>query len=297
MLSWITLGVVVLSIVFMIGARSNKIQAPFRKLFKWYTVVSLGFALGLASITVHQNRDVWSSLFKEWFSDNQEPKHVAASGLASMDLEPIVPLIQQYHLEKEVHIDAPMVRQYPELPRGCEVTTLTMLLRHHDIDADKMNLAKEVQKDATPYKVEGDNVHFGNPHKGFVGSMYDLSQPGYGVYNEPIEQLAKQFAGDRVENFSGESFYKILEHLNEDRPVWVITNTTYKKLPKEYFQTWQTPDGPELITMKEHSVLVTGYDREFIYFNDPISGKNKKAPIKDFREAWVQMGKQAITIK
>ncbi|SID67173.1 Uncharacterized protein conserved in bacteria [Mycobacteroides abscessus subsp. abscessus] len=56
----------------------------------------------------------------------------------------------------------------------------------------------------------------------------------------------------------------------------MITNTAYQKLAPDYFQTWETPSG--------------------VYFNDPLTGeKNKKAPIDGFEEAWVQMGRQAIT--
>lgn len=296
MLPLLTIILVLLSIAFIIGANSKNIREQTRSLLSWYTVLSVGCSLALAIMTIHQQRDVWTSLLSDWFSDPQEPKYVSASGLDSEQLEPIIPMIEQFHLKEHVHLDAPLVKQYPELPRGCEVTSLTMLLQYHDMNSDKMTLAEQVAKDPTTFKSDGDTIYFGNPHKGFVGNMYSLNEPGYGVYHEPIETLAKKYAGDRVINFTGDSFYKILEHLNEDRPVWIITNTTYKKLPQEYFQTWQTPDGPELITMKEHSVLVTGYDHEFIYFNDPISGK-KKAPISDFREAWVQMGKQAITIK
>ena len=161
-----------------------------------------------------------------------------------------------------------------------------------------MTLAKQVPKDTTPYSEKDGEISFGNPNKGFVGNMYNLSKPGYGVYHGPIANLTAQYVDEeRVNDFSGGSFFQILEQLNEKRPVWVITNTTYKKLSEDYFETWKTPQGPKRITMKEHSVLVTGYDSQSIYFNDPISGQKKKAPISDFREAWVQMGKQAISIK
>lgn len=60
-------------------------------------------------------------------------------------------------------------------------------------------------------------------------------------------------------------------------------------------KTWHTEDGPIEITYRQHSVLVTGYDQEYVYFNDPLNYYHK-ADIKHFEEAWVQMGKQAITI-
>ena len=74
-------------------------------------------------------------------------------------------------------------------------------------------------------------------------------------------------------------------------------SVTFKKLPDSEFRTWHTPSGTVKITYSEHSVLITGYDETYIYFNDPLTGeKNKKAPITDFEESWVQMGSQAITI-
>ncbi|MGG6899115.1 C39 family peptidase, partial [Rhizobium sp. BR 315] len=61
---------------------------------------------------------------------------------------------------------------------------------------------------------------------------------------------------------------------------------------------WETPNGKVKITYKEHSVLITGYDESFVYFNDPISGeKNKKEPLSPFIDAWKQMGSQALSLK
>ncbi|MFE8703333.1 C39 family peptidase [Cytobacillus sp. FJAT-54145] len=199
-------------------------------------------------------------------------------------------------IKDEVLLDAPAINQFPELPRGCEVTSLAMLLQYTGINVDKMTLAEKVKKDPTPYKVENGKVYFGHPNVGFVGNMYTFDEKGYGVYHKPIKELAETYLPNQITDLTGSGFEEIKIHLSDDRPVWVITNTTYKKLPKNYFQTWYTPIGEVNITLKEHSVLITGYDQQFIYFNDPLTGeKNKKAPLVDFEESWVQMGRQAIT--
>lgn len=199
-------------------------------------------------------------------------------------------------IQDHVLLNIATVSQYPELPRGCEVTSLAMLLQSADINVDKMTLAKEITKDRTPYKVENGKTYFGHPNEGFVGSMYTFQEPGLGVYHEPIRQLAEKYLPGRIKDFTGSDFKEIKIHLSDHRPVWVITNTRYQKLSNDSFITWQTPKGEVRVTYREHSVLLTGFDKNFIYFNDPLTGeKNKKAPIKDFEESWVQMGRQAIT--
>ncbi|WP_235988792.1 C39 family peptidase [Aquibacillus kalidii] len=262
-----------------------------------YVMLIYAFLFGLSSVVValflmntHKNE------IYNWFKSHSTESYALAEELPSPALEPVFPLVEQIQMRESVRLDAPLIGQYPELPRGCEVTSLAMLLQYYNIDVDKMELAKEVTKDPTKYKRTEDGIYFGNPSRGFVGDMYSFTKPGLGVYHKPIAELAKQYVGDDVLDFSGESFYQILMHLNQDRPVWVITNTTYKKLPEEQFSTWQTADGPIKVTKKEHSVLVTGFDKDYIYFNDPIKKDIRKAPIKDFQEAWVQMGQQAITV-
>lgn len=200
-------------------------------------------------------------------------------------------------LKESVLLDAPILNQLPELPRGCEVTSLAMLLQYADVDVDKLTLAEEIKKDSTPYVRENGTIYYGNPNDGFIGDMYSLSGPGLGVYHKPIAALAEQYLPGSIVDFTGSDFEEIKKHLSSNHPVWVITNSTFKKLPDSAFRTWHTPSGTIEITYSEHSVLITGYDEEYIYFNDPLTGeKNKKAPITDFEESWVQMGSQAITI-
>ncbi|WP_249260798.1 C39 family peptidase [Virgibacillus pantothenticus] len=203
--------------------------------------------------------------------------------------------LSKHTIQKKVKMDVPKIEQLPELPRGCEVTSLSMLLRHNDIRIDKMDLAQQVKKDPTPYTKKDGEIFFGNPYRGFVGDMYSFDTPGMGVYHKPIAALAKRYAGDRVKDLTGNDFKTIITELNHERPVWVIINTTYDKLPESQFTTWNTKDGKIDITMKQHSVLITGYDENYIYFNDPLNFA-EKAPIDEFQAAWEQMGKQAITI-
>lgn len=199
-------------------------------------------------------------------------------------------------IKDEVLLDAPVISQMPELPRGCEVTSLAMLLQDAGIDADKITLAKEIRKDATPFNISNGKIFFGNPNNGFVGSIDNYKKPGLGVYHKPIKELADAYLPGRITDLTGSDFQELKIHLSDGRPVWVIINSEYKKLPDSQFQTWHTPTGEVKVTFKEHSVLITGYDHHFVYFNDPLTGeKNKKAPIKDFKESWVQMGSQAIT--
>ncbi|MRH44794.1 hypothetical protein GH741_19270 [Aquibacillus halophilus] len=268
------------------------LQYVYKSALKTYIILFGLSSLMVTGIILYNSK----STIYDWLKNQSDKSYTYATELPETELEIVLPPVELVQLRPDVRLDAPIVGQHPELPRGCEVTSLAMLLQYFQVDVEKMELAEKVKKDNTPYKVTSDGIFFGNPSNGFVGDMYSFSNPGLGVYHEPIAELAKQYLGDQVLDFSGGSFYEVLQHLNQDRPVWIITNTLYKELPETEFETWQTDDGPIEITMREHSVLVTGYDEEFIYFNDPILAETRKAPFKSFEEAWVQMGKQAITV-
>jgi len=195
-------------------------------------------------------------------------------------------------------LDVPLIKQLPELPRGCEVSSLAMILRYRGINADKMQLAKEVKKDLTPYSVTKDGkIYYGNPYEGFVGDMYDKSKNGYGVYHGPIVELAKKYSGNAAIDLTGLEFEEILYMVQQGNPVWVITNGSYNALDDSYFDIWHTPTGIVKVTTRLHSVVITGFSADKIYINDPLrNGTNIKVDREKFRKAWEQMGNQAMTI-
>jgi uncharacterized protein YvpB len=205
-------------------------------------------------------------------------------------------VFEETSLKKTVSpIEVPLISQLPELVRGCEVTSLAMLLQHAGVDVGKMELAKNVKKDPTPYQLTKGAVSFGNPNDGFVGDMYSFNNMGYGVYHGPIAELAEKYLPGQILDLSGEPFEDaVLAPLSNERPVWVIINTKYQKLADSEFRTWNTPTGKVKITWNEHAVVVTGFDEHFVYFNDPLS-KATKADRASFEAAWLQMGSQAIT--
>lgn len=222
-------------------------------------------------------------------------EHFQAATTLEQNSDKLIPYIK---IKDQVLLDAPIIKQFPELPRGCEVTSLAMLLQYKGIKTDKVDLAAKIKKDTTPLKKENGLIYWGNPNNGFIGDMYSYNNPGLGVYHKPIKELAEQFLPGQIIDLTGSNFEELKKYLSQDVPIWIIINTTYKKLPDTAFETWQTPEGEMKITYKEHSVLITGYDEQNIYFNDPINGvKNRAALKEDFIEAWEQMGKQAVTFK
>lgn len=200
-------------------------------------------------------------------------------------------------MKEIVLLEVPMFQQNPELIRGCEVTSLSMLLHYFGIAADKMTLAEQIDKDSTPYQIIDGIIYYGDPSVGFIGSMSDPTKAGYGANHIPVTKLLEKYIKSRAIDATGVEFEILYYFLSNNVPVWVITNTDLKKLDESEFYTWITPKGDTVVaTNKEHSVLITGYDSQYIYINDPLyTHANRKVPKEDFIQAWEQMGKQAVT--
>nr|WP_272479953.1 C39 family peptidase [Aquibacillus koreensis] len=191
----------------------------------------------------------------------------------------------------EFPLDVPLINQMesPRLYNGCEVTSLAMILQYHGVEVSKNQLADEIATVPLTYK---DGLK-GHPNEGFVGDMVD--GPGLSVYHRPITELAQSYVGEKAVNLTGSEMDTILDYLDHGMPIWVIT--TSNNTPVYNFETWQTRSGDIEVTYSVHSVVVTGYDDTHIYINDPYGEKNKKVDRFTFKQAWEQMGKQALIIK
>ncbi|WHZ05375.1 C39 family peptidase [Neobacillus sp. YX16] len=189
-------------------------------------------------------------------------------------------------------LDVPLINQFsePHLYKGCEVTSLAMILNHHGIEVTKNQLAEKII--TVPF--EYPNQKKGNPHVGFVGDMAD--GPGLSVYNEPIFDLAKEYAGEKVMNLTNSPFDDLLKKVGRGIPVWVIITSKYTPGTAS-FEKWDTLQGTMYVTFNVHSVVITGYDQNSLYINDPFGYKNRKVDKKNFILSWEEMGSQAIAIE
>lgn len=191
-------------------------------------------------------------------------------------------------------IDAPLVRQNPELPAGCEVTSLTMLLQFSGLAKTKMELAAEMPKDETPivWGAGGSIEYWGHPNTGFVGDV-TRKRKGFGIYHAGLFPLLNKYIPSAVD-LTGQSFDAYEKQIAAGVPV-VVWTTIYYTVPDNWV-TWNSPLGPIKTTFSEHAVLLVGYDENAVYLNDPLSGKQKvKVDKAQFLASWEAMGKQGLS--
>ncbi|MCL2851850.1 MAG: C39 family peptidase [Defluviitaleaceae bacterium] len=197
--------------------------------------------------------------------------------------------------ESHMIYGVPQIYQLPALPRGCEVTSLAMILNFRGIYVDKMQLADEVRRDPTQGGIVNGRVYMGDPNYGFIGNMHDITEFGYGVYHRPIFDLLRSYYPNQAVDLTGAEFDDLLQFVARDIPVWIVTNTRFHYLPSYQFFTAHTPGGERSATWRMHAVVITGYDQSHIFFNDPL-GNATFAPRSSFEAAWVQMGSQAVAL-
>lgn len=188
------------------------------------------------------------------------------------------------------YISVSVVYQNPELPTGCEITSLTMVLRHFGYPADKCDLADN-------YLPKGDKSK-GNPYKVFLGNPRNAKD--YGCYAPPIVEAGKKYIADHggkheVKNISGASLYDLYRQIDNKTPV-IVWATDQMQMPRNS-RTWQS--GGQTITWKAplHCLVLIGYDAAAgkVTFANPLHGVVSYAA-STFEARYKAIGQQAVVI-
>jgi len=197
-------------------------------------------------------------------------------------------------LPMQAMLSAPAIRQFPELHSGCEVTSLAMLLNYYGFSLDKMELVPQLKLDPTPIRWSdgGSIAYWGNPNTGFVGDITGKAK-GFGVYHGPLLDLLRQYIPSGID-LTGEPFDKLERQISDGFPV--IAWTTINFQVPDRWVVWDSPAGQVRTTFMEHAVLLVGYDKDYVYVNDPYTGKAALPVGKEqFIASWQAMGGQALS--
>jgi uncharacterized protein YvpB/SH3-like domain-containing protein len=180
-------------------------------------------------------------------------------------------------------MNVPLVLQNPELPAGCEVTSLDMALQYKGVNIDKITLAKKM-----PYTTTLD------PNKGYVGSPYNRS--GYTINPVKLQELVKVYRPGSTD-LTGASINILENEIRKGNPVLVwytigygdVTDLNHYKYQNNQKYWWPQP---------LHCIVVTGVSPMNFYINDPLNG-NKNYPINKtrFNKIYTDMGKRALVVR
>ena len=192
-------------------------------------------------------------------------------------------------------MDVPIICQLPEYKNGCEATSLTMMLNYAGAGTSKDEVISKISVDSTPisYDSSGSIKEWGNPEVGFVGDITG-SKPGYSIDPVALISTVNEFLPGRALNLTGCDYEKIEEILLSGRPIVVWVNTTFAT--PSVAHTWTSNGVTVKGYKKQHAVLLTGIDRGYFYYNDPLTGMQNAVIEKEtFKEVWIGMGRKALS--
>lgn len=154
----------------------------------------------------------------------------------------------------------PLIGQLPQLPTGCEITAVTMMINYQNHShIKKITLAKEMPRS-------------NNPNKGFVGDPFKKS--GWYIFPSALLKLVKNHLGTS-KLFTGKSTHYLKQYLKKTgHPIVVYLG--------------------DIDNFPNHAVTMTGFDKHHIYFNDPWTKKRTSLTNNSFEYHRKYVHKKAV---
>jgi uncharacterized protein YvpB len=168
-------------------------------------------------------------------SSDAAPPDIAPSNVSSPDVSSPDVAPSDAIQVASVRLAVPLSKQLPLLTTGCEATATAMMLQYAGASLTKLDVANEM-----PYSSD--------PSTGFVGNPFTGS--GFTIYPQALTRLVRTQLGSAVD-LSGTTLDDLRGFLQEGKPVccWIADDQGYV-----------------------HCVVVTGYEGDTFYLNDPLNG-------------------------
>ena len=194
-------------------------------------------------------------------------------------------------LHGSAFISVDNIRQNPELPTGCEVTSLATVINYLGFEADKLILANEY--------LDFGEIGVTNPSVAFVGDPEN--RQSYGCFAPVIKKCADKFFEDnkidkKAYDITGCSADRLFLELEQGNPV--IVWATMFMMNTNWIRCWNIDGEDVYFPVNEHCMVLTGYniEKNVVYVADPLKG-NTTYKLDLFLKRFDSLKKQAVIIK
>lgn len=179
--------------------------------------------------------------------------------------------------EEYVISDFPIIDQMPELPTGCEITAMTMVLNYYGYSVDKVTMATKY----LPIK-ESEELHQGEDGKMYGADLnqYFIGDPtteagvvcGTAAIVTAADTYLKEEKSElHAEDKNGASPEELYRLVSQNTPVVVwVTIEMQDRIAED---GWYTDSG-EYVDWgyNDHGAVLIGYSKDKVTIADPISG-------------------------
>lgn len=208
--------------------------------------------------------------------------------------------LQTHFTRDEQELDVPVVMQNPELPHGCEITSLTAVLNYYGMNVSKLEMADNYLP-KQEIRIVG-NQRFGpNPNEAFAGNPRDKAHGMY-VFAAPIVKAAEAAIADkqadlRVTDMRNASQEDILQLVREGIPVvtWVTLDLSKPKKNADRGWIYKGATTSQDAFMNLHAVVLTGHLGDKVVVMDPLKGY-VTYNVDQFFKSYHELGEQAVAV-
>jgi len=192
---------------------------------------------------------------------------------------------------KEIALDVSPILQLPELPTGCEITSLTMVLHYLGYSVSNTELAENYLEKSNNYSDFKDK---------FIGSPF--SDLGFGCFENAIVNAADKYLGEsgfeyKALKYSGSTFERLLKKVEEGTPV-IIWATIGMQRPFYTIVEYKMDEHVRAWIAPEHCMVLIGYNKEnsTVLIADPLAGI-QEYDMDLVETRYMQMGARAVAIE
>ena len=193
-----------------------------------------------------------------------------------------------------------IIEQYPELPTGCEITAMTMVLNYYGYDVDKVTMALDYMPKVPAEFYRGTDGRLMGPdlENYFVGDPTQDS--GYICGTGAIVTAANTYLTDvgsdltavALKNAQPEELYALI-----DQGIPVVIWCTINMEDRAETDGWYREDGTFMEwSTNDHGAVLIGYDEDTVTVADPIYNRITVSRAQ-FEKIFAERGGQCVILQ